>query len=381
MKLRSFVLLAVTSAVLFMAGRAEPARRPQYGGMLRVEIGAIVTSLDASVPGATAEELAAKDEICALLNDGQRPEGALAGVGGSGPFRIAEWEPGKHLMLVANPSYRGGRAFVDSVAIEMGRTWRDRLLDLQLDKADIVEIPAEEARRTSASGVRVAVSQPDDLVALVFVHGHSTSEDAHVREALSRSIDRAAVVNFILQKEGEPAGGLLPQWSSGTAFLFTTTADAVAAKNLWTQAAGSSKILLGYDANDSLEQSIAERIAVDAREAGGSVTAVAVKPGTSSNEDARVVRLEMSSPNPGDALAHFATALGSMTGQKADSLPREATPQQVYDMEHAIVNSYRIVPLVWIPRVYGLGARVRDWKTPGPAETWPLADVWLGEMQ
>jgi hypothetical protein len=33
--------------------------------------------------------------------------------------------------------------------------------------------------------------------------------------------------------------------------------------------------------------------------------------------------------------------------------------------------------LVWLPRVYGLSARVRDWTPPGAGEFWPLADVWL----
>ena len=76
-------------------------------------------------------------------------------------------------------------------------------------------------------------------------------------------------MNFILQKQGEPAGGLLPQWSSGTAFLFSTAADAVRApRNSWSQIAGSPKIVLGYDSGDALEQTVAERIVVNAREAG-----------------------------------------------------------------------------------------------------------------
>ena len=37
----------------------------------------------------------------------------------------------------------------------------------------------------------------------------------------------------------------------------------------------------------------------------------------------------------------------------------------------------RVVPLVWLPDVYGLGPRVRDWKPPVVGEGWPLADVWL----
>jgi len=377
MKLRSLVLLAVTSAALLAAGRAEPARRPRYGGTLRVEIGATVNSIDPSVAPQTEQEALARDEICSLLYEPYRPQSECAGAAGTGAFRIVEWEPGKHLTLEANPNYLGGRAFVDSVEIQMGRTARDRLLDLEMDKADIVEIPPEEARRASQRGLHVTVSRPDELVALVFVPHHGVSGNLQVREALSRSIDRAAIVNFILQKDGEPAGGLLPQWCSGTAFLFPTAVDVAAAKTLWAQVTGSPGIVLGYDANYSLEQAIAERIAVDAREAGGLVIAAARKAGASDHEDARIVRLGMASSNPSEALARLIAVLSPMTGVDADPPPVEAAPQQVHEAERAIVSSFRIVPLVWMPRTYGLSTRVRDWKAPGPGEAWPFADVWL----
>jgi hypothetical protein len=41
------------------------------------------------------------------------------------------------------------------------------------------------------------------------------------------------------------------------------------------------------------------------------------------------------------------------------------------------MNSGLVVPLVWLPQVYGLSARVRDWTPPVAGESWPLADVWL----
>ena len=91
-------------------------------------------------------------------------------------------------------------------------------------------------------------------------------------QALSLAIDRVAIVNFILQKTGEPAGGLLPQWSSGTAFLFPAAAPSAAdlehAKELSKEIAASGPLLLGYDSADPLEQSVAERIVVNAKEAG-----------------------------------------------------------------------------------------------------------------
>jgi len=360
--------------------RAEPARRPRYGGTLLVEIGAIVNSIDPTVAAATPAEAAAKDEICALLYERRNADGTFAGVAGSGAFRVAEWDPGKHLMLEANPDHRGGRAFVDSVEIQMGKTAHDELIDLEVDKADFAEIRPEDVRRANEAGIRVSTSRPDELLTIVFTPGHPLADDAHAREALSRSIDRAAIVNFILQKQGEPAGGLLPQWSSGTAFLFPTTVDAAAAKNLWGQINGSPKIVLRYDANDPLEQSVAERIVVNARDAGIEVAAQA-RQGTAASYDAGLVRVRLASPHPAAALARMSAVLAPLTGLSAEPLAEAATPQQVYDREKAMVSSYRVVPLVWLPRVYGLSARVRDWTPPASGEAWPFADVWLEDGQ
>jgi ABC-type transport system substrate-binding protein len=379
MKLRSCLFLAVISVALFHTGRVESSRRPRYGGTVRVEIGAVLHSLDPAGAPADPEEAAAKNEIDALLYDQRNADGTFAGVAGSGAFRISEWESGKRVALAANENFHGGRAFVDSIDIEMGRAAKDRLLDLELGKADFAEIPPEEARRAAEGGVRVSTSALEELVALVFVGGRAIAEDAHAREALARSIDRAAIVNFILQKEGEPAGGLLPQWSNGTAFLFSTAADAVGAKALWSQIGGSPAIVLGYDSGDSLDQAIAERIVVNARDAGIALSAEAVANTSPSqaNFDARLVRLRMASSHPRDALVSFQAVLAPMAGLDPTPLSAGAMSEPIYERERTIVNGYRVVPLVWLPRVYGLGARVRDWKAPAAGDGWPFVDVWL----
>jgi hypothetical protein len=377
--------LAATSAALIFiltAVRVETARRPRYGGLLRVEIGAVVSSLDPDVAASNLDEEAAKDQIDALIYERRGADGKFAGDAGPGPFLIAEWEPGKHATLKANEAFRGGRPFVDAIQIQMGRTAQERMLDLELSKTDLAEIPVEQARHAADRGVRVSLSQPDELLALVFPTGRAAAEDARVREALAQAIDRGSIVNFILQKNGEAAGVLLPQWSSGTAFLFSTAMDAARAKELWAQIAGSPKLVLGYDSGDPLEQSVAERIVVNAREAGILLGAQAIPVAgatgaATANFDARLVRLRMPSPLPRAALMNFLATLGPAAGIDASVLPDPATPEDIYNRERTVVSSYRVVPLVWLPQVYGLSARVRNWKAPGPGETWPLADVWL----
>jgi peptide/nickel transport system substrate-binding protein len=395
MKLRLFLCLAAISVVL--AGAAvplHPARRPRYGGTLRVEIGAIVKSLDPSVAAANPEEADSKDELDALLYDRRSESGAFVGAAGSGAFRLSAWEAGKSAVFAANEDYRAGRPFVDSIEIQMGRSAHDRLLDLELNKADFAQIPAELARQAADHGVRVSASQPDELLALVFLKGRTATENARAREAIARCIDRAAIVNFILQKEGEPAGGLLPQWSSGTAFLFPTETDARSAKEIWSQISPSPKLVLGYDSADTLEQSVAERIVVNAKEAGISLVSRAMpNPGAVSahtggeamrgdtiHVDARLIRLRMLSPMARVSLAAFIDVLEPLGGIEASPLPENASPEDIYNDERGIISGGRVVPLVWMPQVYGLSARVRDWKQPAAGESWPLADVWLDAM-
>jgi hypothetical protein len=380
---RRLAAISAGLVVFFAASRVETARRPRHGGTLRVEIGAAVGSLDPATAPASLGEAEAKFQIDSLIYDRQRTNGSIAGEAGSGPFREVEWDPGKHATLVANEDFREGRPFVDRIEIQMGRAARDRLVDLELGKADFAEVPPEMARQAADRGVRLSLSKPDELLALVFTGrpepGRGEPADARAREALAAAVDRASIVNFILQKNGEAAEGLLPQWSSGTAFLFSTAANPPRAKELWAQIPGAPKLVLGYDSGDALEQSVAERIVVNAREAGISLAAQAISKiaNTKANVNARLIRVRMTSPQPRAALEKFASTLAPFAAIEADPLPEPASPEEIYTLERGIVDTYRVIPLVWLPQVYGLSARVRNWVAPGPGETWPLVDVWL----
>jgi ABC-type transport system substrate-binding protein len=414
--------LAVISALVVVALAALPARsarRPRYGGTLRLEIGASVTSPDPAVATTSPEEAALLAQIGPLVFEHWGAVDTPIGAAGSGPFRVTSWEAGKRAVLAANEEFREGRPFVDAIEIAMGRPAHERLVALELNKTDLVEIPPQDARRAAEQGVRVSVSQPDELLALVFVERNAPRTPGSIAsgnaagvpgggangraialvdeevmgQALSLAIDRVAIVNFILQKTGEPAGGLLPQWSSGTAFLFSagapTAADLKHAKELWKEIAAAGPLVLGYDSADPLEQSVAERIVVNAKEAGMAMWAQGIPGAGAGNSlgaalqtahvDARLVRWRMTSPLPGEALKSILSAVdtNTRTGGDAAPFPDPVTPEDIYRQQRAVVSTYRVVPLVWLPQVYGLSARVRDWKAPGPGENWPLADVWL----
>ncbi|MGA8142416.1 MAG: hypothetical protein WB987_00825, partial [Candidatus Acidiferrales bacterium] len=154
--------------VLLGAPAGETARRPRYGGTLRVEVGAAVASVDPAVAATSDAEAALKAEIGSLIYEVRDADGTFRG---AGAFHVTAFEAGKRVVLAATEDYRSGRPFVDAIEISMGRSARERIVDLELNKTDFAEIPAEDARKAAERGGRVSRSQPDELLALVFSGG------------------------------------------------------------------------------------------------------------------------------------------------------------------------------------------------------------------
>lgn len=341
------------------------------GGNLRMDI----ISIDTKTPVPDLPYILAEPRNSILLRK------SFGAVVGSGPFRITTWEPGQHAVLMANDNYWGGRPFLDSIDIQMGRAARDRMIDLDLGKSDVIEVPPESARLAAARGSRISASDASELLAVVFLRTSTAAKDIRVRQALSLAIDLASLVNVVLQKEGEPAAALLPQWSTGYAFLFSAPFDPSASQQLVAQISPAPALKLGYDSADALARMIAERIAVNAQAAGIAVSAQAIPADVSAAPalDARLVRLPLSSPAPGVALQNSSQSLAAFADLDPSLTAPLANPDDLdslYSRERALLDTFEIIPLVHLPQVVGLSPRVRDWM-PLRSGEWRLADVWL----
>lgn len=289
---------------------------------------------------------------------------------GSGPFRIAEWQPGRRALLTANEDCWGGRPYLDGIELQMGRPPRDQAIDLELGKADLVELTPDDARRAAQRGARTWVSAPAELLALVFERGRTAVEDPRLRQAVALSIDRAAIHNVLLLKQDESTGALLPAWLTGYAFLFPAARDLERARQMAASLPKSGgRVTLGYDSADPLARPIAERIALNAREAGVVVQVVA--PG--GPPDMRLVRLPLRSLDPEQALAAYASAFGTAASFKA---PPALGPEARLEAEQKLLEDGRVVPLFHVPQIVGLGPQVRNWN-PEPWGDWRLDGVWL----
>jgi hypothetical protein len=313
-------------ACLLLAAVSLAAVRPRYGGVLRVELRAAPQT----------------PEIA---------DGNLGALLSSGAFRVSQWDARRRAVLVANEQYQGGRPFVDTIEVEMGRSFRDQMVDLELGKAHVVEVDPAEAPRAAQRGLRIWSSPANELLALVFT---GPADNPPVREALALSIDRSAIHTVLLGRQGAPAGGLLPQWLSGYAFLFPTARDLPRAqKALPTRPA---PLTLEYDASDATLRAVADRIALNAREASLTVR-IAPQGG-----EVRLVRGRIRDATPARAVAALAESLG---------LEGRLPPGDPYASERALVESHWIIPLAHLPEIYGLSPHVRDWAG------WDLPRVWL----
>jgi peptide/nickel transport system substrate-binding protein len=294
---------------------------------------------------------------------------------GTGPFRIAEWQPQQRLVLTASEDHWAGRPYLDRIEIGLGIALQQQYLDL--GKTDVAELAPNLLRRVEESGARVSVSSPVEVLALTGEANGLAAQNARLVQALSLSIDRAAIVSVLLQRQGEPAGSLLPQWLSGYAFAFSTEPDLTRAKQLRGQLSGSPALTLVYDAADALAMQVAQRVAVNARDAGITITVAAesrIADRNAPKADLSLVRLRLVPPDAEQALG----ALLAQSEPSASEAPQAAlsSPQERYAAERVAVDDARVIPLAFVPELYAVNPAVKDWRIPRWGG-WDLASVWL----
>jgi ABC-type transport system substrate-binding protein len=297
---------------------------------------------------------------------------------GTGPFRIDHVDS-RRIALRAFEDHWAGRPFLDAVQIEQGRVLADQLSSIELGRADLVAIRPTDFGRVAQHRIRTVRSAPIELAALVFEPHRSAAGDDALRRVVARSVDRSALASVLLQRQAEPATGLLPSWLSGFAPLFL--GDSPPAPVRGAAAAERRTLVLRAEASDTVAQEIAARVAVDVRQAGLTIT-VQTPSGLAPRPDVRLIRISLEATEPGRALSAALAGFGPRLAPVIDAgqTPVPGAPlESVLDLERAVVERAVIVPLVHLRELYGIGDRVDSWNEPPIGETgrWNLANVWM----
>ncbi|PHR92678.1 MAG: ABC transporter substrate-binding protein [Robiginitomaculum sp.] len=174
---------------------------------------------------------------------------------GTGPYKFVEWVPGQFFKLERNANYWGGTpTWTDVVftAITSDPTRIAALLNDQVDLTDFVPLADRESL-----GKNPHITLHDNAAArLMFIHMDSDRDvspyitdidgrpftknplkDARVRRALSKALDRQAIVTYLLDGAGIPASQILPASFEGSSpDLLPDVYDVEGAKKLLAEA-------------------------------------------------------------------------------------------------------------------------------------------------
>jgi peptide/nickel transport system substrate-binding protein len=177
---------------------------------------------------------------------------------GTGPYRFGGFVPGGKLTMIANADYWGGKPAFDTVEVRFIKSGAPRvaaLLSGDVDFIDAVPPPdihrlRDDPRITVTSGVtnRLIFLGVDHFRAetpdVTGTGGKNPFQDVRVRRAISKAVNRDALVERMMEGAAEPAGQMLPGFYFGTSPRLKPEAfDPEGARRLLTEA-GYSK---GFD--------------------------------------------------------------------------------------------------------------------------------------
>jgi peptide/nickel transport system substrate-binding protein len=306
---------------------------------------------------------------------------------GTGPFLVAEWQPGKLLRLAANEESWAGRPFVDAVQIEFSKSLSDQAIAFELNKADMIEVAPSASiglpQHTESSSASASLSLPVELLALVF-SANSKAQDPRLREALALAIDRKPIQSVLLKGAGDPAASILPNWMTGYSAVFSVRANPARAQIVLAgarQPALNQRYNLSYDPRDPQAQLVAERIALNAHEVG-----ITLQVSLSGAEDLRLMRIVLPSPDPAMSLAEAARLLGLPQPEIPTALGNSsASLDDLYQAERNLLAGFAVIPLFHLPVASAASTRVHNWQ-PGRLGGWgeagsSLAGIWLAESR
>ena len=130
---------------------------------------------------------------------------------GSGPYRFVSWDPDARLVLEKNPDYWGSAPTLDRVEFIPIPEAGTRVAALKSGEVDVIENPPPDQVQ--------AMRDADDLYPVIepkarpvfFGFNLTVVTDVRVRRAIAHAIDKAVLVEAILEGIGEPATqGLIP---------------------------------------------------------------------------------------------------------------------------------------------------------------------------
>jgi peptide/nickel transport system substrate-binding protein len=161
---------------------------------------------------------------------------------GSGPFRFVSWDRNQRLVLEADtafPAALGGRPQLDRVVFRIIPEATTMVTELLNGSADVIGwtlLPDQARQIEGQRGVELRHFPSREFTYLGWNNQREPFTDARVRRALAMSLNRAQMIEALLQGYGVPAHGMVPPWSPMYTEAQPLPYDTAAAKRLLAEA-------------------------------------------------------------------------------------------------------------------------------------------------
>jgi peptide/nickel transport system substrate-binding protein len=144
---------------------------------------------------------------------------------GTGPYKFVEWVPSDRLVLVKNPDYWGKKPQFDKVIFKPIRSDPARVAALLAGDVEMIDVVPTPDIVKLKKNPNVVLSQGVSN-RVIYLHmdqfrdhspfitgtgGKNPLKDLRVRKAISKAINRQAIVERVMEGVAIPAGQLLPE--------------------------------------------------------------------------------------------------------------------------------------------------------------------------
>jgi len=215
---------SVADAINLMRKQGEAQNPSFYVGVTAVDVDADQVVIRLSRPKQGLGQVLAT-EYAYIANIARRAEVGVGAFGtreadGSGPFKLAQFQPGSRVRVERWDSYNGhgsaffankGRAYLDAVQWVPILEPSQRAAEIQTGSVQAIKNPAPaDVDRLKANRDLVVIEFPEISNFFLSPNARKTEigfDDARVRQALSHAIDRAAIVRSILSGRAEATRG------------------------------------------------------------------------------------------------------------------------------------------------------------------------------
>ncbi len=167
---------------------------------------------------------------------------------GTGPYKLADWQTGTELDLVANEDYWGEAPKTPNLVYKIITESANRVIEMETGGADLcLNVLASEVNRLQETeGVRVEMGPSYQYTTITFNMQDPVLSDIRVRQALVYAIDRAAIVKSVYGDTATVADSIMPTTLLGAKTYDDNLYDVEKAKSLLAEAGYANGLTINF---------------------------------------------------------------------------------------------------------------------------------------